>query len=66
MTLRLPRRVVAGLVAPEPTPYPDLTNPTGDRVAAAVTVAVQNRIDRRDPKLAAAPIRNEPEYTELD
>ena len=29
-------------------------------------VAVQNRIDRRDPKLAAAPLRNEPEYVEFD
>jgi hypothetical protein len=29
-------------------------------------VAVQNRIDRRDPKLAATPLRNEPEYMEFD
>jgi hypothetical protein len=29
-------------------------------------VAVQNRIDRRDPKLADAPLRNEPEYLEFD
>jgi large repetitive protein len=29
-------------------------------------VAVQNRIDRRDPKLVAAPLRNEPEYMEFD
>jgi hypothetical protein len=29
-------------------------------------VAVQNRIDRRDPKLAAAPLRHEPEYLEFD
>ncbi len=28
--------------------------------------AVQNRIDRRDPKLAAAPVRTEPEYMEFD
>lgn len=28
-------------------------------------VAVQNRIDRRDPKLADAPLRNEPEYLEF-
>jgi hypothetical protein len=29
-------------------------------------VAVQNRIDRRDPKLADAPLRHEPEYLEFD
>lgn len=29
-------------------------------------VAVQNRIDRRDPKLAAAPLRHEPEYMEFE
>lgn len=28
-------------------------------------VAVQNRIDRRDPKLAEAPLRHEPEYLEF-
>jgi len=28
-------------------------------------VAVQNRIDRRDPKLAQAPLRHEPEYMEF-
>ena len=29
-------------------------------------VAVQNRIDRRDPKLADAPVRHEPEYLEFE
>jgi hypothetical protein len=29
-------------------------------------VAVQNRIDRLDPKLADAPIRHEPEYLEFE
>lgn len=29
-------------------------------------VAVQNRIDRRDPKLAQAPLRHEPEYMEFE
>jgi hypothetical protein len=29
-------------------------------------VAVQNRIDRLDPKLADAPIRHEPEYVEFE
>lgn len=29
-------------------------------------VAVQNRIDRQDPKLAAAPLRHEPEYLEFE
>jgi hypothetical protein len=28
-------------------------------------VAVQDRIDRRDPKLANAPLRHEPEYMEF-
>jgi hypothetical protein len=28
-------------------------------------VAVQNRIDRRDPKLISAPVRHEPEYLEF-
>jgi hypothetical protein len=29
-------------------------------------VAVQNRIDRLDPKLADAPVRHEPEYLEFE
>ena len=29
-------------------------------------VAVQNRIDRRDPKLVNAPARDEPEYREFE
>ena len=29
-------------------------------------VAVQTRIDRRDPKLAQAPLRHEPEYLEFE
>jgi hypothetical protein len=32
---------------------------------AAVFLAIQNRIDRRDPKLALAPVRDEPEYLEF-
>jgi hypothetical protein len=28
-------------------------------------LAVQDRIDRRDPKLALAPLRDEPEYLEF-
>jgi hypothetical protein len=53
---------VAGLVqaAAEHTTLPVLVV-----LAVVMFLAVQNRIDRRDPKLANAPVRHEPEYMEF-
>jgi hypothetical protein len=66
---------------PPPLPgFDRLTNPEARRrqraaghttlpvlvvLAVVMFLAVQNRIDRRDPKLANAPVRHEPEYMEF-
>jgi hypothetical protein len=42
------------------------TIPVALILLVAIFLAVQDRIDRRDPKLALAPLRDEPEYLEFN